>query len=179
LFLGGLVENLLLGSGVSARTQSGGTLTVLFTVTGVTSTDVPPFESVFNPSWETSSGVTLQLSTFVDPADVAFSMAHPLGSVTCSNGKCPFSITQITPFGPLTGPYSLTEEYIITAPRGGSSASTIYMPGSPEPSTWAMMLLGFAGLGFVAYRKNGHANESDCFMPLLGEETSRDEITNA
>ena len=23
----------------------------------------------------------------------------------------------------------------------------------PEPSTWAMMLFGFAGLGFLAYRK--------------------------
>ena len=23
----------------------------------------------------------------------------------------------------------------------------------PEPSTWAMMLLGFAGLGFAAYRR--------------------------
>jgi hypothetical protein len=23
----------------------------------------------------------------------------------------------------------------------------------PEPSTWAMLMLGFAGLGFVAYRK--------------------------
>lgn len=31
--------------------------------------------------------------------------------------------------------------------------------GVPEPSTWAMMLLGFAGVGFVAYgqRKNGLA----------------------
>jgi hypothetical protein len=29
----------------------------------------------------------------------------------------------------------------------------------PEPSTWAMMLLGFAGLGFAGYRraKAGHA----------------------
>ena len=25
--------------------------------------------------------------------------------------------------------------------------------GAPEPSTWAMMLLGFAGLGFLGYRK--------------------------
>lgn len=25
--------------------------------------------------------------------------------------------------------------------------------GTPEPSTWAMMLLGFCGLGFMAYRK--------------------------
>ena len=24
---------------------------------------------------------------------------------------------------------------------------------TPEPSTWAMMLLGFAGLGFAGYRK--------------------------
>jgi hypothetical protein len=24
--------------------------------------------------------------------------------------------------------------------------------GTPEPSTWAMMLLGFAGLGFAGYR---------------------------
>jgi hypothetical protein len=23
----------------------------------------------------------------------------------------------------------------------------------PEPSTWAMMILGFAGLGFLAYRR--------------------------
>jgi hypothetical protein len=23
----------------------------------------------------------------------------------------------------------------------------------PEPSTWAMMILGFAGLGFMAYRR--------------------------
>jgi PEP-CTERM motif len=24
----------------------------------------------------------------------------------------------------------------------------------PEPSTWAMLLLGFAGIGFLAYRRN-------------------------
>ncbi|MGX4770543.1 PEPxxWA-CTERM sorting domain-containing protein [Bradyrhizobium guangdongense] len=26
----------------------------------------------------------------------------------------------------------------------------------PEPSTWAMMLLGFTGVGFLAYRRKGH-----------------------
>jgi hypothetical protein len=31
---------------------------------------------------------------------------------------------------------------------GGGGGPTV-----PEPSTWAMMLLGFAGMGFVAYRK--------------------------
>ena len=27
----------------------------------------------------------------------------------------------------------------------------------PEPSTWAMLLLGFAGLGFVGYRRTRRA----------------------
>jgi hypothetical protein len=29
----------------------------------------------------------------------------------------------------------------------------VAVAGAPEPSTWAMMLLGFAGLGFAGYRK--------------------------
>ena len=32
-----------------------------------------------------------------------------------------------------------------------------YAPAVPEPSTWAMMLLGFAGLGFMAYRRKNRA----------------------
>jgi hypothetical protein len=27
----------------------------------------------------------------------------------------------------------------------------------PEPATWAMMLIGFAGLGFLGYRRNPKA----------------------
>jgi hypothetical protein len=42
----------------------------------------------------------------------------------------------------------------------GPTGSTVISTGAatyaliPEPSTWAMMLLGFAGLGFVGYRKS-------------------------
>lgn len=39
-----------------------------------------------------------------------------------------------------------------------SSGHTFYLggalsPGVPEPSTWAMLLIGFAGLGFMSYRR--------------------------
>jgi hypothetical protein len=33
--------------------------------------------------------------------------------------------------------------------------SQVVAPGTPEPSTWAMMLAGFAGMGYVAYRRGG------------------------
>jgi hypothetical protein len=40
---------------------------------------------------------------------------------------------------------------VLLASVGGTIAAV------PEPSTWAMMLLGFAGIGFIAYRKrSGH-----------------------
>ncbi len=39
--------------------------------------------------------------------------------------------------------------------NGGSV--TISSSGVPEPSTWAMMMLGFAGLGFAGYRKANRA----------------------
>jgi hypothetical protein len=33
-----------------------------------------------------------------------------------------------------------------------SSSLTAQLPATPEPSTWTMMLLGFGGLGFAAWR---------------------------
>jgi hypothetical protein len=35
----------------------------------------------------------------------------------------------------------------------GSSSVIVGTPGVPELSTWAMMMVGFAGLGFVGWRK--------------------------
>lgn len=36
--------------------------------------------------------------------------------------------------------------------------SAVVVAGVPEPSTWAMMMLGFAGLGFVAYRRRNQSS---------------------
>jgi PEP-CTERM motif len=55
---------------------------------------------------------------------------------------------------------TLTLDFTFTPATGGQ---TVIVPetftlnatvGSvPEPSTWAMMILGFAGIGFMAYRR--------------------------
>jgi len=40
-------------------------------------------------------------------------------------------------------------------PSGTGELDTSLGPAAvPEPSTWAMLLLGFAGLGALAYRRN-------------------------
>jgi hypothetical protein len=43
----------------------------------------------------------------------------------------------------------------VSLPAAGLSKSVGPIPlnAAPEPSTWAMMLLGFAGLGFAGYRR--------------------------
>jgi PEP-CTERM motif-containing protein len=45
--------------------------------------------------------------------------------------------------------------YVYTWGSGADADSlTVNVAAVPEPSTWAMMLLGFAGLGFAGYRKS-------------------------
>lgn len=50
----------------------------------------------------------------------------------------------------------------LTNPAGNESEPTYFASYSinavPEPSTWAMMALGFAGLGFLGYRKTHSDN---------------------
>ena len=45
-------------------------------------------------------------------------------------------------------------EQIVTVEAGNVEIATVAVAGAvPEPSTWAMMILGFAGVGFMAYRR--------------------------
>jgi hypothetical protein len=41
----------------------------------------------------------------------------------------------------------------ITQASGNIQIATVAASAVPEPSTWAMMILGFAGVGFMAYRR--------------------------
>jgi len=48
-----------------------------------------------------------------------------------------------------------------TAGYGGNLA-TVGVGAVPEPTTWAMMILGFASVGFMAYRRR---NQTAAFRP--------------
>ena len=54
-------------------------------------------------------------------------------------------------FGP---DIDLTFGYTLVADGSGGFGFDFAIGGAvPEPSTWAMMLLGFAGLGYAGYRR--------------------------
>jgi PEP-CTERM motif len=52
------------------------------------------------------------------------------------------------PFDPISGSVSIDLEML--NPDSGFSIAVI---GVPEPSTWAMLLIGFVGIGFMAHRR--------------------------
>jgi hypothetical protein len=75
-----------------------------------------------------------------------------------ANGQNFFTVTsingQLIQNIALTGINGAIFEDVRQVRLGGSSVvSTV-----PEPSTWAMMILGFVGVGFMGYRRRGQAS---------------------
>jgi hypothetical protein len=42
---------------------------------------------------------------------------------------------------------------VFSSTQNSFEFDNVAVAGAPEPSTWAMMLLGFSALGFAGYRK--------------------------
>ena len=85
-----------------------------------------------------------QFSAYLGDAIITSETGHGVFDVHWDGTK--FVITQIGTF-----PGQPEDGIFVTA--------DIINPGVPEPSTWAMMILGFFGVGFMAYRRkqNGPA----------------------
>jgi hypothetical protein len=88
--------------------------------------------------------------------------------VDLGTGQTFYSLTASSSPG-VPGPGGLVETLVlggfgfnITNPGGpnledGTFTIGTGVPAVPEPSTWAMMILGFCGLGFMAYRRKDAA----------------------
>ena len=85
----------------------------------------------------------------ITPADFQI-LGSPIGVFEQFAGPPLFTGTSANPVFDL-GTFNLTSL--------SDGPATITISAVPEPSTWAMMILGFAGIGFMAYRKkqNGPA----------------------
>ena len=68
----------------------------------------------------------------------------------CARPFCPFFAAGVSFSGTaMSVNFTGTANQIAFADITFGSAT----PGTPEPSTWAMLIIGFAGLGYVARRK--------------------------
>jgi Ice-binding-like/PEP-CTERM motif len=114
--------------------QIGSTLTTAATNAAV---DLINGASGANVFWQVGSSATLQTDTdFVGTVDALTSVTLVTGAnIACGRAiALNAAVTMDTNNVDIGG---------CNSPPGGSTV--------PEPSTWAMMLLGFAGLGFVGY----------------------------
>ena len=110
----------------------------------------------------TGESFTLQI-LFTDPTGVtpgATYLANLTGSVQGNNGKIEKIDFDNTPQAFSFAGGTFTLQVFDVSPfavgKSNSIAGQIELTSVtpvPEPTTWAMMLLGFAGVGFLAYRR--------------------------
>jgi PEP-CTERM motif len=123
---------------------------------------VSTFEAAGAGTWQGTIGSTITMNWFVDPANTQ----GAVGGTTPGTMVATFTNTATTLLdsfsnGNATGPFSTSGPFSMTIQseydlqpfgqlinRGISEELTV-----PEPSTWAMVLLGFAGLGYAAFRR--------------------------
>jgi hypothetical protein len=115
----------------------------------------------FSPSGDLQSRSSLPLGNYVVSFLLAGNLRNNLPqTTTISIGSQSFSLTlpatqAYTPFSftflGASGPLTFLESGPAT--QQGSLLADVVVSTVPEPSTWAMMLLGFAGLGF-AFRQS-------------------------
>jgi hypothetical protein len=99
-------------------------------------------------------------STFLDNQGLVFSIEGPDAQPCAFQSGCYMQISYAP--NPSGGPPWFTPQYALYMSNAGTNAVDFVLTAEvttsvPEPSTWAMMLLGFAGIGFVAYRRKSAA----------------------
>ena len=159
-----------------------GELTIWETETGVDIGPTPQqllFLSSFTQN-QVPPGASVTETTWFDASDVAFGTATKLATTTFT--AIDTNSPGVNTIVEAPTAYSITEEYDVMLPISTSPEvlSTISLqttpdgpiPIVPEPSTWIMVAIGFAGLGYAAYgrsRKSRSASSSDRHSPCLFE----------
>src|ERR1700722_1561871 len=125
---------------------------------------VASFETAGSGVWQNANGSTITLKWFDDPAngqgadDPTDTPGNLIDSFTDTSTAIVDSFSH-DGSGAVTdsGPFSMTEEAVFTLTPFGQlvnrGQSEVKIGLVPEPSTWAMMLIGFVGLGYAGFRK--------------------------
>jgi hypothetical protein len=136
--------------GITFPTLAGDSVVgVLFSYDGFTQADITSISWSLDPA--TDQVVTLDLNTLQGDNPC------PNDEMDCSNRTANLSPVLAT-LGSTSCSFSDGMGRCGESQRG---ADISFVPTSvPEPSTWALMIVGFAGLGFAGYRSNIHAAQA-------------------
>ena len=119
--------------------------------------------TVTDPLWRIDDATAFSVGTavnggFWDVSETLFSGTSAIGTLTTFNDSNDGSqLSDHTTFDPVT---SILVVKDVGFHGGGGIADLSVLDQNfsqvmiPEPSTWVMMALGFAGLGYVAFRRN-------------------------
>jgi hypothetical protein len=117
----------------------------------------------FSPSGELQSTTSLALGNYFVSFEISANQrSAPLQGVTVNIGNSAASEVTFTPstngydlmtlvFHNVSGQLSFTADGPST--QMGPMLDNVLVTGVPEPTTWAMIILGFFGVGFMAYRR--------------------------
>ena len=122
-------------------------------IDGYTGNSGPFFAINFTGTLDVAASGTYTFTIGSDDAEYLFIGGAPVAQ---NPGIHPYSTTTGSIF--LTaGAHSFDVQYdqlaYVAAQSSFATPSGVSIGSVPEPSTWAMMLLGFVGLGFAGYRK--------------------------
>jgi hypothetical protein len=151
----GVYPQLLGTSGLTSNTGGGnaGTLDVYVTVTDLseapTSFDSSFAVNVLPKKW------TLTSRTYANANNALWGVGGTLLSSHTFGGIGVYEDLGQAAVGP--GPYSLTARYTIKAPTLGQALSNISVAAVPEPSAWALMIMGFGAAGATLRRRRAVA----------------------
>jgi hypothetical protein len=115
----------------------------------------------FSPSGDLKSNVSLSTGSYVVSFWLAGNMrGAPTQTTTIWLGTQSFtlSLASDVPYTPFTHTFTDASGFLSFVESGpasqqGSLLTNVSVSTVPEASTWAMMALGFAGLGFAGYRR--------------------------
>jgi hypothetical protein len=115
------------------------------------------------------TGLTNQSPIMADGTGTFTAAVQCTLSSSCNGGSTPnindlhFTVTNATLAG-LETANALGNIFVAdilcgqTGCTGLTGPVDVHVGAVPEPSTWAMMILGFVGVGFMAYRRRGQAS---------------------
>jgi hypothetical protein len=129
---------------LSSFGNAGSTLSLSGTALSATATQL-----LFNFSSTGSSELMFSSNNW--PSNGGFAVQYCDAATPClnQNNAPSFSATQLV----LIAPGCCSTSGGIAESGNTVIATATITPGVPEPSTWAMLILGFAGLGFMALRR--------------------------